>query len=132
MTRTWIFKTWLLIQFQILHLHRRLHWAIEEYIVYIEQSIRCNDIVVNISNAEFTNMQLYIANSVLNGDSMEAVTINRARFPNRHVPVHRTFESIHRRLRETGLYPITWPDAGLPRRVKRSRDRGRGITAFSE
>lgn len=49
------------------------------------------------------------------GNARQAAILYRDRFPNRNVPNIRTFTAIHRRLRETGAFKVTRPDAGRQR-----------------
>ena len=49
---------------------------------------------------------------------LRAQRIYHQRFPNRRLPDRKTFESLHRRLRETGSVVRTRPEIALPRAVR--------------
>ena len=65
------------------------------------------------SNEEMADM--HMAYGEAQGNSRQAAILYRNRFPNRNVPNIRTFTAIHRRLRETGSFKVTRPDAGRKR-----------------
>ena len=66
------------------------------------------------TNAECADMHL--AYGATNGNSREAVRIYVARYPNRHVPAHQAFVSIHRRLCEDGAFRRTRAEGRRRRR----------------
>lgn len=64
---------------------------------------KSSDIVkktVQYTNAEMTDMHFMYG--LANGNSLKARLLYGERFPNRQIPNRKTFESIHRRLHETG------------------------------
>ena len=51
-------------------------------------------------------------------NARNAVRMYQSRFPNRYLPNHQTFSSLHRRLRERGTFTAIAHDNGRPRRVR--------------
>ena len=69
-----------------------------------------------LSNAELADMHL--ANGAANVNARQAARLYQERFPNRYLPGHRMFTSIHRRLREHGSFTGRMAVAGRPRGVR--------------
>ena len=65
-----------------------------------------------LSNAELADMHL--AYGAANGNARQAARLYQERFPNRYLPGHRMFTSIHRRLRERGSFTGRMTVAGRP------------------
>lgn len=62
------------------------------------------------SNEEMADM--HFCYGLANGSNPEALRLYQERFPNRHAPDRRLFETIHRRLRETGKFSPVMLETG--------------------
>lgn len=62
----------------------------------------------------------------------KSVQVYREKFPNRQTPDRRTFASIERRLRETGMLSVHRPNAGRTSNVRRLREEQQVLDIVSE
>jgi hypothetical protein len=70
----------------------------------------------NVSNEELAEMHMVYGEA--HGNAKKAVRLYQKRFPNRHLPDHRMFTAIHRRLREHGSFHVDRGAYGRPRPVR--------------
>lgn len=74
----------------------------------------CN--MEHFTNAEIAYMHL--DNGAADGNAKNAVRLYQQRFPNRRLPNHQMFTSLHRQLHETGTFSVNVHDSGHPRHVR--------------
>lgn len=67
---------------------------------------------MEFSNEEMADM--HFCYGLANGVSLFAQRLYQERFPNRRIPVPRTFDSLHRRLRENGSFEPLRGGIGRP------------------
>lgn len=72
--------------------------------------------MVRFSNEEMADMHMVYGTA--NGNARRAVRIYQERFPNRHLPDHRMFTALHRRLRENGSFTTNRRGLGRPGRLR--------------